>query len=1110
MDFHPISIVLILFCFLSINIQGQGVTSSQITGVIKDAAGEAVIGAVVKVEHQPSGTLYGTITNADGRFNIQGLRVGGPYKVTASMTGMSEVIRENVFTSLGTASVVNMDMKDAEIALDEVVISESKTGIFSSSKTGASSNFNSATISAVPTIGSRSISSVTKYNPHGNGSSFGAQDSRLNNFTVDGSVFNNGFGLGSDAQAGGRTNSTAISLDAIDQLQVNVAPFDVRQSGFVGSGINAVTKSGTNEFHGTAFYSFRDPTTTGHQAAENAITVPDFNEKIIGASLGGSIIKNKLFFFVNGEFQRRSEPATTFVADGSSLQGTKTRVLKSDLDSLRNFLRTKFNYETGEYEGYNNETKSDKFLVRLDLNINNNNKAVLRYTNHNSTADQLISNSNSAGAGNRRTQIDAMSFQNSGYLIGDNTRSIVAELNSNIRNKFYNNFIAGYDFQDEDRQYKGALFPTIDILKDNRTYISAGFDPFTPDNKLDYRTIHLTNNLSFAKGRNTFMIGAHFENYKSNNLFFPASNGVYIFNSLSDFYTAANATTDTSPVTINRFQYRYSALPGFEAPLQVLKVNRFDLYGQDEIQLTNDFKLTAGIRAALISFGETALTNDTVNKMNFIDKEGNRGYNVNTGNLPKANILWEPRLGFNWNVNGKNKTQVRGGTGIFTGRPPYVWVSNQVGNNGILTGFLESSNTRKFKFSPDPTVFRPATPTLPSTFDLASTDEDYRFPQVWKSGIAVDHKIGFGIIGSVELMYNQNVNAVLYYDANLEPAAGDTARFKGPDNRLRFPGSYVASNQVSNATRINDNVSRAAIMTTTNKGSYQAAVLKLEYPAQKGFNAMVAYTYSIAKDIMSAGSIASGSFTSLRTVNGNNTPDLTFSDFDIPHRIIGLIGYRKVYGSNCGAATQVSLGYTGVQTGLIPSSGLLSSRYSLTYAGDMNGDNIANNDLIFIPNKGSDIKFQQFEVTHSDGSKTTYTPEQQAAAFDAYIDNNKHLKDNRGGYAERNSLIFPFVHNFDFSILQEYFFDVGKHRNSLQFRIDFLNFGNLLNRSWGVGKTLVTDRPLSYRTTVNGIPEFRLATQNIKGRNELIRDTYINKASLFDVFSGQFTVRYIF
>lgn len=1078
----------------------QGVTTSQMTGVVRDAQGQPMIGAVVKAEHLPSGTIYGTVTNESGRFAMQGLRVGGPYKVTANLIGMAESVKDNIFASLGTATVVNIELKEADIALDEVVITDSKNAIFSSSRTGASSSFNNSTISALPAISSRSITGVTKYDPHGNGSSFGAQDSRLNNFTIDGSVFNNGFGLGTEAQAGGRTNSTAISLDAIEQLQVNVAPFDVRQSGFVGSGINAVTRSGTNNVEGSVYYNFRNNNFQGTEAKTTTITVPKYDEKVIGARIGAPIIKNKLFLFLNGEIVRRTEPATTFVADGSSNSGTKTRVLKSDLDSLRDFLQNKFNYATGPYEAYNNETKSDKFLVRLDYNVNTDHKLTLRYTHHNSTADQLISNSNSLGAGNRRTSVDAMSFQNSGYLIGDNTRSIVGELNSNLGNKLFNNFIAGYDFQNEDRQYKGSLFPTIDILKDGKTYISAGFDPFTPDNKLDYRTIHLTDNLSFSRGKNNFLVGVHYENYKSNNLFFPGSNAVYIFNSLSDFYAAANGTGDTSPVKINRFQYRYSALEGGAAPLQVLKVNRIDLYGQDDIQLNDDFRFSLGLRASVIAFGNTALENKVISEQTYSDQDGNKTYKINTGNLPKPSVLWEPRLGFNWNVNGHNKTQVRGGTGIFTGRPPYVWVSNQVGNNGILTGFIDAQNTTKYVFSPNASQFTPATPTLPSTFDIAATDGNYRFPQVWKTSLSVDHKIGYGLIGSVELLYNHNINAVQYFNANAEPFTGDTAKFAGPDNRNRFPASYVASAQAANASRINDNVSMAAVMTTTNKGFYKAAVIKLEYPAQRGFNGMVAYTRSVAKDLMSAGSIASGSYTALRTVNGNNNPPLAYSDFDIPHRIIGYLGYRLEYGGKMGGATQVMLGYTGSK----------SARYSLVYAGDMNGDNITNNDLIYIPNKGSDITFQSLTVTQKDGSKTTFTPEEQAAAYESYISNNSFLNNHRGQYADRNALLLPFLHNFDFSVIQEFYIKTGKRKNTLQLRGDIFNVGNLVNKNWGVGQVLVTDRPLTYKTVKNGVPEFTLATQTTNGVIGLIKDTYINRATLSDVWTAQMGIRLIF
>ncbi len=1001
---------------------------------------------------------------------------------------------------------MNFEIKEAGLNLGEVSIVTKRNDLFSSERTGASTTFDKSLVTTLPTIGSRSINDITKYNPNGNGRSFGGQDSRLNNFTIDGSVFNNGFGLGSDAQAGGRTGSTAISLDAIEEVQVNVAPFDVRQTGFVGSGINAVTRSGTNEFSGSAYYNFRNNGSSffGNEANGKAVTVPEFDEKITGLRIGGPIIKNKLFFFLSGEMVRRTEPATTWVAlrDSGQVQpdGQLTRVKYSDMKKVRDTLSTLFGYDTGEFENYNNETTSDKFLVRLDYNINQANKLTLRYTHHNSQADQLISNSNSAGNGDRRTIFESMSFQNSGYYIGDNTRSIVSELNSTIGSKIHNTFSVGYDFQDENRKYKGALFPTIDILDGSgKTYISAGFDPFTPDNKLDYGTLHLTNNVSLYLNKHTITLGANYEKYKSNNLFFPASNGVYIFNNLNEFYQSISSTADTSPVKIGRFQYRYSALENGEAPLQVLKVNKFDLYGQDAYQITNNFNLTFGLRASYISFAQTGLENPTISGQTYVDIDGNKNYKINTSKLPDAKILWEPRLGFNWDVMGDKAMQLRGGLGIFTGRPPYVWVSNQIGNNGVLTGFIDEKNTTKYKFTPDALVFTPDNPTLPSTFDIAATDNDYKFPQILKSNIAIDRKLPLGFVFSTELLFNQNINAVRYLDANMEPSV-DSLKFGGEDQRPRFPGSGASN--VNNAVRINDNVSRAAVMTTTNKGSYFGATFKLEYPTTKGLYGMLAYTLSQTQDLMSAGSIASGSYTGARSVRGNNNLDLSFADNDIPQRIIGLLGYRIEYGGDFGGATGITIGYVGQQ----------SNRISYRIGGDMNGDGISGNDLLYIPKTGSNLSFEDFTVTLKDGTKKTYTAADQQLAFNNFVDQNEYLNTRKGNYAERNGAIFPWLHSFDLSVTQEFFVKVGGKRNTIQLRADILNFGNLLNSEWGVGNRIYTDQPISYRKlSSTNEPIYRMATQlDENGNPILLKDTFTSSNSLSDVWSAQFGIRYIF
>ncbi|MDO9261143.1 MAG: carboxypeptidase-like regulatory domain-containing protein, partial [Flavobacteriaceae bacterium] len=514
-------------------------TSSTIYGVVKDSGGEIVMGANVAVVHLASGTKYFSITNSSGYYNIPAVRPGGPYSVKVSYVGYTTFETNDVYTSLGASTSVNVVLTDDVTSLKEVVISVEGASSFNKDRTGAAQQFSQREVQAIPITGARTIGAITKYNPQGNGSSFGAQDSRLNNFTVDGSILNNGFGLGGDSQAGGRTGSTSISMDAIEQLQVNIAPFDVRQSGFVGAGINAVTKSGTNDFEASIYSSFRDNSSlyVGDNAAGTPVTASKFKENMKGIRVGTPLIKDKLFLFINAEELIKTEPAHDWISTGSPLTGIQSRVLYSDMQTLSTFMKDKFGYVTGPWEGYDSESASKKFLARLDWNISNNHKLTLRYVHHNSDSDFLVSNSSSAGAGNRRTLFTAMSFQNSGYTQQDNTRSAVLELNSKFNETLHNNLIVGFDKQIEDRGYKSELFPTIDI-RDGAgvTYTSVGFDPFTPGNKLNYSNFHVTNNLTKYIGKHTIVAGFNYERFVSNNLFYPASNGVYIYRSLAQFY----------------------------------------------------------------------------------------------------------------------------------------------------------------------------------------------------------------------------------------------------------------------------------------------------------------------------------------------------------------------------------------------------------------------------------------------------------------------------------------------------------------------------------------------------------------------------------------------
>ncbi len=1087
------SILFLASCMMTIFSFAQ-ITSSTISGIIVNEKNEVMVGASVIATHVPTGTTYKTVTNKTGAFVFPSVRVGGPFTVAASYVGYKSNQVDDLNTNLGVASNIDFVLIANGSKLTDVVVSSNRNGLFSKERTGASQQFTRRDLQNIPITGARTIDGITKYNANGNGNSFGAQDSRLNNFTIDGSQFNNSFGLGSSAQAGGRTGASAISLDALEQLQVNIAPYDIRQSGFTGAGINAVTRSGTNDIEGSYYQTQRDNSSryVGNKAAGVPVVASKFDEKVSGFRLGAPIIKNKLFIFGNYETLERTEPGTTWFSTGSpNATGTQiSRTTYTDMETLSKFMKDKYGYNTGAWEGYSNANKSNKFLVRLDWNISDKHKLTARYVHHDSEAEINISNSNSAGAGNRTAQQLSMAFANSGYIIMDNTRSYVLELNSKLSNTLHNSLIIGYDKQIEDRKYRSSLFPTIDILNGTTTYASVGFDPFTPGNKLDYNTFHITDNLTKYAGKHTITGGFNFEKYQSNNLFYPASNGVYIFSSLTSFYAAANESLANGgkPSVTNlptRFQYRYSALPGAVDPMQVLKTTRLDIYGQDEYQASKNLKLTFGLRAAIIDIEPTSLENSAVTAMTFA-----KGEKLNTSTMPKTQILWEPRLGFNMDVFGNKRTQLRGGTGVFTGRPPYVFISNQVGNNGVLTGYIDSDNkgATKYGFTPNPAqYYTPSTPTLPSTFDLAFTDKNYKFPQVWKTNIAIDQKLPYGLIGTIEGIYNSNINAVHYYNANLDVPTGN---FAGVDTRSQFARTDAG-------VRVNDNVSNGIVLTSKNSTYFNSLTFKLELPYNKGLFGSFAWTTSNAKDFMSAGSIASGSWTSARSINGNNDLSLSNSDFVSPNRLVGVFGYRLEYGKNAGGgATSISIGYIGNQ----------GNPFSYTISGDMNGDRVNGNELIFVPQSASSVKFLPLVV----GTRT-YTEAEQQAAFGAYINQDDYLKSRVGKYAERNAVFINMLHRFDLSIVQDIFVNVKGKRNTIQIRADILNFGNMLNDKWGVSERATNPSVLAFQSVVANEPTYKLATEKFAdGTTGLIKNTFSKNASVFDVWTAQLGIRYIF
>ncbi|MGH7451341.1 MAG: hypothetical protein ACRENG_08370 [bacterium] len=766
--------------------------------------------------------------------------------------------------------------------------------------------------------------------------------------------------------------------------------------------------------------------------------------------------------------------------------------MDSDLTTLSNFLKTNFGYETGPYQGYDHEIPAKRFIAKLDYNLNNRNRLSLRYNHLDSDTDVLVSNSNSLGFSTssttgRRGGTTALNFQNSNYIILENIRSLVGEWNSTFGTNMANNLIVGYSHHDESRDSRGQFFPFVDVHESGQNYTAFGFEPFTPNNELRYSSFQVQNNFTIYGPKHNLTFGASFERYESENVFFPGSQSAYVYNSLADFYTdannyLANPNRTTSPVTLRRFQVRWNNIPGQEKPIQPLEVFYTGVYGQDEWQVNKDLRLTVGLRIDVPKFGDTGYNNALADQLSFREENGST-IKYKTDKLPDPNILWSPRVGFNWDVTGDRGTQVRGGTGIFTGRPAYVWISNQIGNTGVLTGFESVDNTTTRPFHPDPNHYKPTNVTgaPASSYELALTDPDFKFPQLWRSNIAVDHQLPFfGLIGTAEFLYNRDVNGIYYINANL-PAAQTS--FSGADTRPRWTSN-----------RIHSNVANATVLKNQNEGYSWNLAASLEKPFSSGFFAKAAYSYGEAKNTVDAGSIAFGSWSGNAQSGDPNNPGLGFAGTSAGHRVLAALSYHKEY-FNFGGTT-VSLYWEGYSFG----------RASYTFSGDLNGDG-SSNDLIYIPRDASEMNFEQFTFG-SGATARTFTVAEQQAAWEAFIQQDKYLSANRGKYAERNGVSLPMVFRADLSIAQEVFTNISNTRNSLQFRVDFLNVGNLLNKDWGVSQRLVTNTPLVTRPAdAQGRALYRL---NNLGSNQLISKPLQYNASINDVFRVQFGLRYNF
>jgi hypothetical protein len=1103
----------------------QGVTTGTISGIVL-SADQPVAGAAIIAIHLPSGTTYEARSRNDGRFAIPGVRVGGPYSVTATFEGgagtaFQPETQDDVMVNLGVSSDLTFNVRAIAVA-ETVTVTATVDPVFSSARTGASTSVSRDVIAELPTISAR-ISDVTRLTPQSSGNAFAGQDNRLNNITVDGSYFNSPFGLG-EGQPGGRTGVAPISLESIEQVQVSIAPFDVRLGNFVGASVNTVTRSGTNRLSGSFYHRIRNEDFVGTEARGLTVNPGTFKFRDTGFWAGGPIIKNRLFLFGNYENELSDAPLHTFVANrGEPVGGAVTRVPAAELDALSSYLQQKFNYTTGGYENLPASTPAKRYLLRADFNLNNSNKLSFRYNQLDSTGGKTLSGSGSAGLGRSTFTNNHLFFDSSRYVQLENIKSGIGEWNSILGQTMSNSLIGGYTTNNENRD-DIQLFPFVDILhpSDGSAYISFGSEPFTPNNELLYNTYQVQNNFTKFGTNHSLTVGGTVQRYEALNSFFNCcKQGAYVYSSLQDFYTDANdylsnPNRTQSPVVVRRYNLRYMNIPGLEKPLQELRVTYGGGWIQDEWRPARNVTVTGGLRFDISQFGNTGYANPNADALTFRDESGSPVH-YSSGDLPEPKLLWSPRVGFNWDVAGTQRTQIRGGTGVFTGPPLYVWISNQLGNTGMLQGSLVEDNTRNRPFHPDPLHYAPTNVTgaPASSYELNVTDNDFKFPQNWRTNLAVDHRLPGGVTATGEFIYNKDVNGIYYINANLP--APQSAFSGGPDTRPRWVGpSCTVASTAPCATRINNapgnQVTSAIVMKNQNVGrswNVSGSLLKTLY---HGFSVRGAYSYGEARNTIDPGSTAGSSWSLNPTPGDPNNPGLGRAGSAQGHRVFVQASYTKEY-FGFGATTIAA--FWDARPSLNGQAFATNAGY--VFSGDVNGDTGTSNDLIYIPRDRSEMNFAP--ITSTAGA-VLFTAAQQADAFEAFIQQDDYLRAHRGEYAERGGVWYPMVKRLDLSITQRLFRNIGGHRNGGEFRIDFSNFGNLLNSNWGVSQrsTLALTQgnglPLlnSAGVGANGQPLYRLAVIN----NQLISQSFQPNTSTSpnvagpDVYQFMLSFRYSF
>ncbi|MEI7424414.1 MAG: carboxypeptidase regulatory-like domain-containing protein [Prolixibacteraceae bacterium] len=1068
-------------------------TTAEISGTISDATG-SLPNVIVTAVHTPTGTKYMTTTRNDGRYNLPNLKIGGPYTLTTSFVGYKPETTTDIYLNLGQSFKQNYKLVDQQTLLNEIVVkSTSNDKTFSSSRTGSQELITRTQVDRLPTI-NRSIQDFVKLEPTSNGLNIGGRSNQYNNMTVDGANFNNSFGLSSIL--GGQTSAQPISLEAIEQIQVNVSPYDVKQGGFAGTGVNTVTKSGTNTFKGTIYQYSRNENYLGYDAGPTTVVKTPFDYSIKGFSVGGPIIKDKLFFFVSGERVRQDAPATSMLASDAShaAGGNYSQANADTLTALSGFLKSKFGYDPGAFQGYTFKTYSDKITAKLDWNINAKNTFTLKYNYLKSFADQFASTSRPGSGQTTGGQPGtySMPFFGSGYVINNNFNILIAELNTRFSNKMSNKLQIGYTaLRDFRSPHSGsATFPLVDILNNGNIYTTFGYEMYTYNNILNTDVFQLNDIFTYYKGAHEFTFGTQNSLKKYQNAFAPGYQGVYQFNSLTDFYNSAK----NGLANAKSYYLQYSALPGGDFPWAYAGSTELSQFVQDKWKVSNDFTLTFGLRIDETIYKQAMTDNPYFDALKFKD-----GTTYNIGVAPMNNVIVSPRLGFNWNPKGDKTLQVRGGTGIFAGPPPFVWISNQASNNGIQFGsFTNAAN--KTAFNVDPNAYRPTAGAANTSYSTALVSSDFKYPTAWKSSLAIDKKLEGGWLVGAEYNYTKDINAVYYSNVNLNESNGFA--LGGVDNRTRFLTSVANTNKYYYGTTLaNPNIGNAILMSNVNQGYVYTLTAKVQRTTEN-LTYGIAYTHSVSKNTAEGGSTASSLWSAAAVSNQDpNAANLGYASYYQPNRVIANFAYKINEGKYL--STTIGAIYELANNGVT----------SYVYNGDLNGDGNSGNDLIYIPKTATDINLVKVGSgglgTGTSGVTDTRTAAQIWSQVDAFISNSTYLNTHRGEYAKRNAVVSPYFSKLDLNITQDLKLQVGKEIHTLKFSLDMINAGNFINRDWGVVKIPTASNVLKYEgLAADGkTPSFSFPFQT--GTTPFTQP-YQNSTGISSRWQMMFGVKYLF